>query len=172
MKKKDRKSNEEKEQEKLAVEQVKSFDRMRKELDSYYFLMYSMEKYIFLFIGCALMMLPVLEGDLIVYCVSAFLLSMSADFHLSPYQRVKENGKIIGIYEKCKRLPVSRKDIRKVRREYLFQFSVKIGIAALLSQLFGAALAGKVSFWNVLYPVAVWLLVLGVGNLDIFFETK
>ncbi|MBD5465605.1 MAG: hypothetical protein HDR22_07280 [Lachnospiraceae bacterium] len=152
-------------QEKSEIEQIKSFDRMRKKLDDYQFLMYSIGKFLFLFWGCALMMLPVSDGDFTIFGVSIWLLSMSAIFHLSPYQVVKEKEKTIGIYEKCKWLPVSRKDIRKVRREYLFHFSVKMGIVVLLCQLFGAALAGKVGFLNVAYPVLVWLFVLGIGNL-------
>lgn len=151
-------------QEKSEIEQIKSFDRMRKKLDDYQFLLYSIGKFLFLFCGCVLMIVPVSEGDLKFYGLSICLLSISAIFHLSPYQVVKEKEKTIGIYEKCKWLPVSRKDIRKVRREYLFHFSVKMGIVVLLCQLFGAALAGKVGFWNVAYPVLVWLFVLGIGN--------
>lgn len=159
-------------QEKLEIEQIKSFDRMRKELEDYYFLMYSIGKFIFLFVGCVLMLLPVSDGDMTIYSVSIYLLSMSAIFHLVPYQGVKEKDKITGIYEKCKWLPVSRKDIRKVRREYLFQFSIKVGAAAFFCQLLGAALSEKVGFGNVAYPVCVWLLVLGIGNLYISFYTK
>lgn len=159
-------------QEKPEIEQIKSFDRMRKKLEDYHFLMYSIGKFIFLFCGCALMLVPVSDVDPTIFGISIYLLGMSAIFHLSPYEVVKEKEKNTSIYEKCKWLPVSRKDIRKVRREYLFHFSVKMGIVALLCQLFGAALSGKVGFWNVAYPVLVWLLVLGIGNLDISFYTK
>ncbi len=159
-------------QEELEMEQVKSFDRMRKKLDDYYFLMNCVIKNIYLFIGCAFALLPVSEGDMTFYGCGIFLLSMAAVLHLAPYQVVREKGKPASIYEKCKWLPVSRKVIRKVRREYLFQFSVKIGIAVFLCQMFGAALSGKAGFGNVAFPVLVWLLVWGIGNFYITFYIK
>lgn len=159
-------------QEELEMEQVKSFDRMRKKLDDYYFLMYKVIKNILLFIGCAFMLLPVSDGDMTFYSCGIYILSMAAVVHLAPYQVVREKEKVSSIYEKCKWLPVSRKAVRKVRREYLFQFSIKVGIAAFLCQLFGAALSGKIGIWNVAFPVLVWLLLLGIGNLYIFFYLK
>ncbi len=159
-------------QETLEMEQVKSFDRMRKKLDDYYFLMYSVVKNIYLFIGCAFALLPVSEGDMTFYGCGIFFLSMAAVFHLAPYQVVREKGKFAGIYEKCRWLPVSGKAIRKVRREYLFQFSIKVGIAAFLCQMFGAALSGKIGLGNVAFPVLVWLLVWGIGNFYITFYIK
>lgn len=159
-------------QEKLEMEQIKSFDQMRKRVEDYYFLMYSVMEYIFLFIGCAFALLPVSYGDMTFYSCGVFILSMASVLHLAPFQVVREKGKAYGIYEKCKWLPVSRKVIRKVRREYLFQFSMKVGIGAFFCQLFGAVLSGRVGFWNVAFPVLVWFLVLGIGNLYISFSIK
>ena len=161
-----------KRQEKLEMEQIKSFDRMRKRLEDYYFLMYGVVKYIFLFIGCTFMLLPVSDGDMTFYSYGVFILSMAAVVHLAPYQVVREKERTASIYEKCKWLPVSRKVMKKVRRKYLFQFSMKVGITVFLCQFLGAVLSGKLGFWNVAFSVLVWLLIWGTGNFYITFYTK
>lgn len=69
---------------------------------------------------------------------------------LTPHQKRNKT------YNKLKYLPVSKKQYKRVRMEYLFRFFWKFAIAGLAVQcIFALAVTKSFSLWNVLYIAAV-----------------
>lgn len=117
--------------------------------------------------GIALMIIPVEKSDPYSFVWSFVLMSWAMHFHINPYLRFTEEGREVKIYEKLKWMPVSRKDIFKVRREYLVKFCLKAGIAALVLQQIGAGLQKSFGISNILAPTALAVLLFLLGTVDI-----
>ena len=73
---------------------------------------------------------------------------------LGPKVNVTENGKQKSIYQKLKYLPISKKEIRRVRMEYVVKFLRIPLMVALAAQLIGAwAFNGRIGIENIIYPL-------------------
>lgn len=149
------------------METVKAFDREWKKNNSWAFLMNRMCCILFSVCGAGLMFIPVEKNDLDSLVWSLILMSWAVHFHITPYLKYAEEGREVSIYEKLKWMPVSRKDIFKVRREYLGKFCLRVGIAALILQQIGAALSKSWGLFNLLAPAALAVLLFLVGIFDI-----
>lgn len=158
------------ETEQMKIEQIKKFDVKLKKLDDYNVLMMNLAKYLFLFFGCVFMVMPASDKDfgLAFAAPALYFLDMAMIFHLSPYLQIKDKGKQIPIYEKLKWMPVSKKDVIKVRQSYLLQFCIKVGIIIFFGQQLGALLSGCFNLMNICYPIVMWLLLVGSGSLYIY----
>ena len=92
--------------------------------------------------------------------------SMAVWTYMMQKMFVTENRKSYSIYEKLKYAPVSGKEIRRVRVEYLVNFLKTPFVVAILAQLLGAWLLNhEIGIANVVYPFlsqGVYPLALGV----------
>lgn len=92
--------------------------------------------------------------------------SMAVWTYMMQKMFVTENKKSCSIYEKLKYAPVSKKEIRWVRIEYLIKFLKIPFVVAMLAQLLGAWLINhEIGIANVVYPLlaqGVCPLALGV----------
>lgn len=149
------------------MEAVKTFDREWKKHNSWNFLMYRVCCILFSGLGASLMFIPVEKNDLYPFVWSLILLSWGLHFHLMPYLRYTEEGREVSIYEKLKWMPVSRKDIYKVRREYLAKYCLKAGAAVLILQQIGAGLSKSFGIFNLLAPTALAVLLFLIGTVDV-----
>lgn len=148
------------------MEAVKAFDREWKRHNSWSFLMNRTCNILFFVLGAGLMLIPVERNDLDCFVWAFILLSWAMHFHITPYLRYTEEGREVNIYEKLKWMPVSKKNIFKVRREYLGSFCLRAGIAALILQQIGAALSKSWGIFNLLAPVALAVLLFLMGMVD------
>jgi len=132
---------------------------------------------IFSFLSLILLAIPVQEiledGKYILTSIIMFVIWTSY-FILLPYINMTDaftpHQKRNKTYDKLKYLPVSKKQYRIVRMEYLFRFVWKLTTAGLIVQcIFTMAITGCISVWNVVYVAAVlfvlplligWLLLL------------
>ncbi|MDO5293134.1 MAG: hypothetical protein Q4F05_10325 [bacterium] len=149
------------------LEQVRQFDRTYKQVEDYQFLMCRVVKYIFLPLGVGLMLFP-LESDTRIFLLYVVAMqSIARNFHLKPYMKVTEDGKLVSIYEKLKYLPITNDSIFKVRKVYLTSFCIKLMIANIILQQIGAAIEGKWTVINLIHPLGVSILVYLLGLYDI-----
>ncbi|MCM1256860.1 MAG: hypothetical protein NC307_03305 [Roseburia sp.] len=149
------------------MEAVKAFDREWKKQNSWDFLMSRVCKILFSLCGAGLMFIPVEKNDWHSFVWSLILLVWAMHFQIRPYMRYTEEGSEVSIYEKLKWMPVSRKDIFKVRREYLAKFCLKVGAVTLALQQIGACLSHSWEIFNLLAPVALAILLFLLGIFDI-----
>lgn len=122
---------------------------------------------IFSVVLIVLMVVPVQEvahGAKIIWLNGFMMVTWFTFYTLQPYVHVTDfltpKKKTSATYSKLKYLPVSKKQYRRVRMEYLFRYVWKQALIGLVVQCAVAAAALKsVTVWNVLYVVA-FLLVL------------
>ena len=157
------------------MNQVKEFDKRLKKTEDVSFLMAKVMTLIFGTFGCFLMLLPLTGSNInaMVENLALFpilLLGMAVLVYLSPYMHMNQNGKNVSIYKMLRFLPVERKEICQVRKEYLNKFIVKIGIISFTFQQIGAVLDHSWSVGNVCYPIIVIALAWGAGWIYIHIE--
>lgn len=104
-----------------------------------------------------IMLIPYEKGDVQVYVLCGLVLApWPVQMHLAPYLHVTENGKTCSIYEKLRYLPVDRKELWRVRMEYLLRFLRIPFLCGMLAQLLGCLLAGQgITIGNIVYPFLV-----------------
>lgn len=149
------------------MEAVKAFDREWKRHNSWDFLMSRVCCILFSVFGSGIMLIPIEKDERYPFIWSLLLLIWAVDFYIRPYLRYTEDGRAVGIYEKLKWMPVSRKDILKVRREYLAKFCLKVGAVILVLQQIGACLSRSWWIFNLLAPIAMTVFLFLVGMVDI-----
>lgn len=153
------------------MEQVKKFDEIYKKQESYNFLMFKIVKYLGIILGIFLMMIPISEGGVVIAFYSFACIGMGVTFYLRSYMVVFEDGKAVSIYKKLKWLPVSKKDIMKVRAGYLKDIMVKISAIVLAEQIIGLLLSETFTIFNMLYVIGVLAAVALVGVICILFPS-
>lgn len=76
--------------------------------------------------------------------------------YLTPYMRIREQGKTVSYMKKIRYLPLDIKQVKVVRIGYLAKFLKKIVIIASICQvLFGTLLCGQNIFMGIFYAVTV-----------------
>ncbi len=121
---------------------------------------------IFSFVLIVLMAVPVQEivHDATVIWLNVFTIAIWGTFYvLLPYVNVTDfltpKKKTSATYSKLKYLPVSKKQYRRVRMEYLFRYLWKQALIGLVVQCaVAAAVLRSVTVWNVLYVVGFLLV--------------
>lgn len=104
-----------------------------------------------------IMLIPYERGDIKVHAICGLtLVPWPIQMYLAPYLHVTENGKVRSIYEKIRYLPVERKELWRVRMEYLLRFLRIPFLCGMLAQLLGCLLAGQgITIGNILCPLLV-----------------
>lgn len=141
------------------METVKRFDEELRKQYSYEFMIGKFVWILLLSLGLFAILIPLEEGFTLLSNASSMLLGLSMFFYIKPYMMVTEEGKQISIYKKLKWMPVSKKDIAAVRREYLNRFCLKVGIASACLQITGAFLNHSLDVNSFLFPVFVNLCI-------------
>lgn len=121
---------------------------------------------IFSFVLIILMIIPVQEAvhsSIAIWPNFFMLATWSTYFLLLPYVSVTDSvtpqKKTRSTYAKLKYLPVSKKQYRRVRMEYLLRYLWKVTLIGLVVQCTAAAAVLKsVTVWNVLYVVGILLV--------------
>ncbi len=151
------------------MEAVKAFDLEWKKQNSYYFLMYRFITILLTTLGICTMFIPIDKTEIVRTSINPLLLLIwGMHCHLAPYLTCVEEGKSISIYEKLKWMPVAKRRIQAVRREYMIKFCVKAGAAMFIVQQIGGILDGSWGIFNVLYPLWEVFFLFLVGIIDIY----
>lgn len=143
---------------------IREFDR---ELFSYTGQVAWVVPVIFSFVLIILMAVPVQElahGAKMIWLNIFMMVTWFTFCTLQPYVNVTDfltpKKKTSATYSKLRYLPVSKKQYRRVRMEYLFRYVWKQALIGLVVQCAVAAAALKsVTVWNVLYVIALLLLL-------------
>lgn len=149
------------------METVKAFDREWKKHNSWKFLMYRVCCILFSVFGAGIMLVPVERDDWSMAVWSFILLIWAVHFHIAPYLKVMEEGKEVNIYEKLKWMPVSKREVFAVRREYLAVFCLKAGAVMVVLQQIGACLSHNWGILNLLFPITETFFLFLLGIFDI-----
>lgn len=120
------------------------------------------------------MLIPYEKGDIRMHAVCSLILApWPVQMYLQPYLYVKEDGKLWGIYEKLRYLPIEKRELCRVRTEYLLRFLRIPFLCGILAQLLGCLLAGQeITLGNILcpllatgvYPLLIGLTLIGTGS--------
>lgn len=139
------------------MEKVKEFDKMLEKINDYDFVMIKFVVYICVTLGCLLMIMPFDEMNSLL-CVGPYLLcSIGVYFYLSLYLYIGKEKK--SVFSVLKWMPVEENEIYKVRREYLDRFVLKIAVVIFVLQQISAVIDHSFNIWNILYPLAVAVLI-------------
>lgn len=150
-----------KEREKEERARIREFDR---ELFSYTGQIAWFLPGLFSFILLVFIAIPVQEirDDRTLVGLGCIMASWIVYFVQQPYVNVTDSltrqQKKSGTYRKLKYLPVSRKQYRRVRVEYLFRYLWKLALIGLILQCVMAALIKSITVWNVVYVLCVLLV--------------
>lgn len=153
------------------MEKVKKFDAELKEMYRYEFLINKILWVAFTVIGEILMMLPAEPFRIsILLAAPSWMFLLGVHFYLRPYMFVTESGKAVSIYQKLAWMPVSKKEIWSVRKEYLNKYCRKVLVIAIILHLVGALVNHSVSIFDLLYPVGSVLIVWGICHINLMLS--
>ena len=103
---------------------------------------------------------PAVDPDLrVIYVLAWLFLGMAVLCRMQPYIYVAGER----ISAMLAYVPADRALMRRVRRQYLRRYLQKLGAVCLVLQQFGAFVDGTWSFWNLIYPVGMILLLYLAG---------
>ncbi|MFW5630493.1 MAG: hypothetical protein ACOCNB_06875 [Acetivibrio ethanolgignens] len=142
------------------MESVRKFDAMLKEKESETFTIAAAVMWILVLPMVIMMTFPFEAKELgITHLMVIYIIGMALIMYLQPYMYIKENGKVRKIYAVLEEMPVTWKDIYRVRREYLDKFCLRTGVVFVACQLLTALLRGKWTIFVVLHPLFVMGIV-------------
>lgn len=140
------------------MDRVKKFDRMLEKIEDYKFVMSKFVMYLCLVPGCFWMLIPFNVKEPIFNMLSYYIIFLGISCFFRSYA-CTEKG--ISIYMVLRWMPVDKKEIYKVRREYLDRLVLKVAIVIFVLQQAGALLNHSWNVWNIVYPLAtaglIWL---------------
>ena len=148
------------------MERIKEFDRLYRETEKDWMVVNTMMNCILKPIIFIAMMLPIqlfTWDDSYLFSSMSMLLIIIIVIQMQQYVQIKENGKIVSIYEKLEYIPISKKDIFMARLQYLGKEWRRCMLLALIAQLIGAGFNHKVSIWNFIYIGAYGVILFLIG---------
>ncbi len=152
-----------KQEERMQRERIRAFDRELMEGDADWAFASKILYYIMGTLGCFMMLFPfgpAVDPDLrVIYVLAWLFLGMAVLCRMQPYIYVAGER----ISAMLAYIPADRALMRRVRRQYLRRYLQKLGTVCLVLQQFGAFVNGTWSFWNLIYPVGMILLLYLAG---------
>ncbi|MBQ3512774.1 MAG: hypothetical protein IJA32_03090 [Lachnospiraceae bacterium] len=140
------------------MDRVKKFDRMLEKIEDYKFVMSKFVMYLCLVLGCSWMLIPLNRGEPFFWLISYYIIFFGIACYLKSYGCAEKGT---SIYMVLRWMPVDKKEIYKVRREYLDRLVLKVAIVIFVLQQAGALLNHSWNVWNIVYPLAtaglIWL---------------
>lgn len=95
-----------------------------------------------------------MEEKGMIFLILLWTAVMGPSLYLTPYLRIREQGKTVSYLRKIKYLPLDIKQVKYVRIGYLAKFLKKIVLIACIEQIvFGTFICGQNIFVGVLYAV-------------------
>ena len=146
------------------MDRVKKFDRMLEKIENYKFVMSKFVMYLCLVLGCSWMLIPLNRGEPFFWLISYYIIFFGIACYLKSYGCAEKGT---SIYMVLRWMPVDKKEIYKVRREYLDRLVLKVAIVIFLLQQVGALLDHSWNVWNIVYPLAIAGLIWLSGVLNI-----
>lgn len=146
------------------MDRVKKFDRMLEKIEDYKFVMSKFVMYLCLVLGCSWMLIPLNRGESFFWLISYYIIFFGIACYLKSYGCAEKGT---SIYMVLRWMPVDKKEIYKVRREYLDRLVLKVAIVIFLLQQVGALLDHSWNVWNIVYPLAIAGLIWLSGVLNI-----
>ena len=146
------------------MDRVKKFDRMLEKIEDYKFVMSKFVMYLCLVLGCSWMLIPLNRGEPFFCLISYYIIFFGIACYLKSYGCAEKGT---SIYMVLRWMPVDKKEIYKVRREYLDRLVLKVAIVIFLLQQVGALLDHSWNVWNIVYPLAIAGLIWLSGVLNI-----
>lgn len=95
-----------------------------------------------------------------MYFMLGVMMPYPAIFYLMPYLTFTENKKTHSVYEKIANTPISVRELRRVRTEYLFRFLIKTLPIGIVAQILGAVIASQGIRWGI-FCMHFWWRVCG-----------
>ncbi|MBQ4522301.1 MAG: hypothetical protein IJA10_05040 [Lachnospiraceae bacterium] len=145
------------------MDRVKKFDRMLEKIEDYKFVMSKFVMYLCLVLGCSCMLMPFNRAEPF-FVISYSIIFTGINCYLNSYASAEKGT---SIYMVLRWMPVDKKEIYKVRREYLDRLVLKVAIVIFLLQQVGALLDHSWNVWNIVYPLAIAGLIWLSGVLNI-----
>ena len=146
------------------MDRVKKFDQMLEKIEDYKFVMSKFVMYLCLVLGCSWMLIPLNRGEPFFWLISYYIIFFGIACYLKSYGCAEKGT---SIYMVLRWMPVDKKEIYKVRREYLDRLVLKVAIVIFLLQQVGALLDHSWNVWNIVYPLAIAGLIWLSGVLNI-----
>ena len=151
------------------MDRVKKFDRMLEKIENYKFVMSKFVMYLCLVLGCSWMLIPLNRGEPFFWLISYYIIFFGIACYLKSYGCAEKGT---SIYMVLRWMPVDKKEIYKVRREYLDRLVLKVAIVIFLLQQVGALLDHSWNVWNIVYPLVIAGLIWLSGVLNIKMAMK
>lgn len=156
------------------MEQIYKFDEKLKQINSYFFLMLAIPKYLSLVIGFCFMLFPI--GEPLIMFAAWEMLGLAFLFHLRPYLHMKQNGKFVSIYKILKQTPIKKSVYRQARYHRMASFLLKSFAFSLLLQFAGLLLDKNMTIQSILYSVSYVVLTFAsfalIGALEIWWNSR
>lgn len=117
---------------------------------------------VFLLAGCS-----TLSEDytLVIYCVPLLLATLHVG--IQPCVHMKDNGKVVSVYEKLKYMPVKRWEIFKHLVPYVWKEAKFFTIVTALAQCISCIIERQIRWFNVLFIAGIFFVSFTIGILDI-----
>ena len=152
------------------------FDEEFKQANSYEILGIKVLKWIFTFLGMALMMIVPFPTDKIVLLMAWTALWGCVQGHIKEKCYFTLKGKRISIYKIIGRTPVNRKMYIKNRCSYLYSYLIKFAATAEFMMLIGLLIEKEFNFAGIIRTLVILVIYfvsfVGFGVLDIYMSTR